>query len=507
LGEVGFGFFWYRHAFAHWFGDAGANYHAHLVSGPAHQAFKPTRIYSGQNLPTALPDQHDPQRALDLLKNTPLPLELAGGGDLTNTGPLSAGGNDANLLGATAIAPIAAAPTVTAVINTNNVPTPTRGLPVANITPLLATNTPVIAALVASPTAPPTALVAPITQPSATFAPTLPPAPPPTSIPMPAAVQMVGFKYEKQQWNTCGPANLTQVLHFLGWSGTQKEVVSATKPNYEDRNVSPWELVNFVNENLNNKQGVGIRALMRVGGNLDLLKRLVANDFGVIIERGYNLPEEGWLGHYLTIQGYDDARGEIHGLDTYLGDRWEGYDQIMSRWQQFNYLFIVIYPQERERQLAALLADHRDVAYSVQYALSIAKQEAIAQPDNPFAWFNIGSSYTMQGRYDEAATAFDQARNVGTQLPWRFLWYQFTPYEAYYHAGDYGEVLRLTETVLNTSADLEESQYWHGMALAALGRTAEAQRALRFALNLNPNYRPASEALAQIENGSFRPPR
>ncbi|RIK17073.1 MAG: hypothetical protein DCC51_12895, partial [Anaerolineae bacterium] len=60
-------------------------------------------------------------------------------------------------------------------------------------------------------------------------------------------------------------------------------------------------------------------------------------------------------------------------------------------------------------------------------------------PDDPFAWFNLGSSLTELARLDDAAlfegaaAAFDQARLLG--LPPRMLWYQFGPYEAYLAGG------------------------------------------------------------------------
>ena len=49
---------------------------------------------------------------------------------------------------------------------------------------------------------------------------------------------------------------------------------------------------------------------------------------------------------------------------------------------------------------------------------------------------------------EEAAAAFDQARQIG--LPWRMLWYQFGPFEAYYETGRYDEVIALADATLQT---------------------------------------------------------
>lgn len=357
---------------------------------------------------------------------------------------------------------------------------PTQHLPLvppgARPTSILATNTPVIASIGATPTPVPTQLAV---LPTATATATIPPTAIPTEIPAPVSFQAVGYNFVKQTWNTCGPANLTQVLNYMGWSGTKDQVISYLKPSTEDRNVSPWEMVNYVNEYLNKERGIPLRALMRVGGNLNLVKRLVANKFGVILEKGYFVAGEGWMGHYLTIEGYDDTTGTFNVLDTYLGRRAEKYQDVDSRWQQFNRIFIVIYSQEREAELARLMGGHQDVAYAINYALSKAKEEASTQPDNPYAWFNLGSNFTLLRDYQNAVRAFDKALNVGAGLPWRMLWYQFTMYEAYYNAGQYQQLKSLTEVTLGTSPDLEESHYWRGMALAALGETEAAQNAFR----------------------------
>lgn len=420
---------------------------------PMLEAFKPTRVYAVDVLPTA---QVDLEAAKTALLNLQTPIPTA------------------------------------------------SSTPLPGPTSLLVTNTPVLGPLAATPTRlPPTAIAL---LPTASPTPTLPPTPLPTQIPAPVAYQGQGFRFIKQTWNTCGPANLTQALLYLGWQGTKEQVIDYLKPNVEDRNVSPWEMVNYVNDYLNAQRNVPIRALMRVGGDMNLIKRLVANNFGVILEKGYFVAGEGWMGHYLTVQGYDDTRREMHGLDTYLGDRWEAYDTLDERWQQFNRLFIVLYPQDRERELATVLGPYQDPTYGVRAALAKAQEEANLRPENPFAWFNIGSAYTLLGDYKNAARAFDLARSVGEQLPFRMLWYQFTMYEAYYNVGQYGEVEALAQATLGTSSDLEESHYWRGMALAAQGNTDGAIRAFQRALTINPKFTPARDRLAEVRNGTFRKP-
>jgi hypothetical protein len=332
--------------------------------------------------------------------------------------------------------------------------------------------------------------------------PTLPPTA--TEKPSPLVWHLTGFKRVYQKWNDCGPANLTQALQYYGWSGTEDDARAAIKPTNDDRNVSPWELTNFVTKK------TGVKALARVAGSLKLIKQLVSSNFAVIMETGYNLPD-GWAGHYLTVLGYDDNQSVLFGGDTNLGfgsDNLgirEDYTDIDKRWQAFNRLYIVVYPREREQELAAILGRDADPTENFRHAYEITQQELKQNKDDPFAWFNLGSYYTQTGDYKRAAAAFNQSRNTGTALPWRFLWYQFTPFEAYYKAGILTEVKNLADVTL-ANAPIEEARYWRGMYYAATGDRANALEDLKFVLRFNPNFSPAADALAKVQNGTFQPP-
>ena len=94
---------------------------------------------------------------------------------------------------------------------------------------------------------------------------------------------------------------------------------------------------------------------------------------------------------------------------------------------------------------------------------------------------------------EAAAQAFDAARVL--KLPWRMLWYQFGPYEAYDHAGRYDEVIALADATLKPTGDLEESYYYKGLALQKLGQLADARAAFELALQYNAHYDAARQAL------------
>ena len=377
-----------------------------------------------------------------------------------------------------------------------------------------ATTAPIVAPPTATPlqsptptTEPPTAITrttaVPTPEPPTTIAPTAAPQDPSTAqsvaaINRPAAQRMYGFTYVRETWNNCGPANITMVLSHYGWRQTQEFAASYLKPNPEDKNVSPAEMVNFV------RTQTQISAITRIGGDMEMLKDLIAANIPVIIETGYSLEGESWLGHYQTIVGYDDTQSVFYIYDSWLGTgtgdagMTEHYSDFDSRWQAFNRTFIVVYEKDREGTVQQILGDRADVTKADQHALDVAVAEAKASPQNGFAWFNIGTAYDKLGQYDKAAAAYDRAFKLQV-LPFRMLWYQFGPFDAYFQTGRYDDVLALaTNNISSAGQYVEETFYWQGKVYQAQGKMADASAAFQKALAQNPNMQAARDALATI---------
>jgi tetratricopeptide (TPR) repeat protein len=129
-------------------------------------------------------------------------------------------------------------------------------------------------------------------------------------------------------------------------------------------------------------------------------------------------------------------------------------------------------------------------------ARAAAEAEVEQKPHDPFAWFNLGSDLVALARFDEAARAYDRARQLG--LPWRMLWYQFGPFRAYYETGRHDEVIALADATLRTAKYVEELYFWRGLAQQAQGDLPGARAAWERALELNPNYADARAALAAL---------
>jgi len=330
----------------------------------------------------------------------------------------------------------------------------------------------------------------------------------PTPEPLPDDVLLTGIKRIQQSFNNCGPANLTQVLNWHGNETTQAEAASYLKPNAEDRNVSPWQLSDYVNE------FTDLKSTVHSGGDMEMIKRFIAAGLPVVIEKGYE-PDasrsQGWFGHYLTVFGYDEEQQLFHSMDSYLkvdevSGRADPYEEIERYWQQFNYTFYVVYEPDRESEVQSILGLNLLQPMQMwQKAAERAQAELEEDPEDAFAWFNLGTSLTRLGEltgspgyYESGAAAFDQARAIG--LPPRMLWYEFRPYLAYMKVGRYDDMITLADAVLATQGgqNVEETYLYKGHALLFQGDVTGAADAYRRALQLNENFYPAEIALQSI---------
>lgn len=335
-------------------------------------------------------------------------------------------------------------------------------------------------------------------QPTSTDEPVSLPAPAPTALP--SRVLLPAPQYEAQDWNNCGPAALAMTLRTFGWQGDQFDIASMVRVHREDRNVNVFELVYYVNNNVG-----WLRSLYRAGGDIDLVRRFLAAGIPVLTEEGFYHDEklwyqdDGWLGHYLLVTGYDDMTRTFLVQNSFIGaDQWVAYEAFDRNWQTFNRMYLLVYTPEQEATVRSLLGNHWDLDYNRQHAFEIARQESERQPENPFARFNMGTNLVYFERYVEATQAYDTARHLG--LPQRMLRYQFGPFLAYFHSGQNDDLMVLTEYALRITPNSEEALLWRGWGLFREGSHEEARRHFQMALEARPNYIDAQYALDYLRN-------
>jgi tetratricopeptide (TPR) repeat protein len=307
---------------------------------------------------------------------------------------------------------------------------------------------------------------------------------------------LTGFEFEQQGLNNCGPASIRTLMSYWGIDFTEEEAASYLKPTASDANVRPDEMANYAAE-------YGWQTTIRVDGSRELLQDFMLAGYPVMIETGYD-PEPttvGWTSHYLTMVGYTNE-GFI-AMDTYRRPNWHyPYEEIDTFWRQFNRKYLVFHRADQRTAVESIILNDmqrrnmseitldEDVMY--ENARLRAQQELNMDREDPFGWYNLGASLVGLGRYEDAVSAFNQAREIG--LPERFPWYQFEIYEAYFETGNYEEVIALADAVLRRQPS-EEAYYWRGLAMAAEGDLNSARRELNRALSFNRNFRDAAIAL------------
>jgi tetratricopeptide (TPR) repeat protein len=199
----------------------------------------------------------------------------------------------------------------------------------------------------------------------------------------------------------------------------------------------------------------------------------------------------------LLLTGYDEATQTFIAQDTFRGpDRNVPYQSVLENWQAFNYVYLLVFRPEQTELVKSILGEDWDVDINRQKALDLTQFQTVQDPNNAFAWFNMGSNQVYFERYSEAAQAYDTARQIG--LPQRMMRYQFGPYFAYFFSGRNDDLLVLADYALQRTPNSEESLLWRGWGKYRAGETLKAMEDFQAALEKNPFYQDAQYALDYV---------
>ncbi len=395
-------------------------------------------------------------------------------------------------------------PTITASPTPQASPTPIITGMVSRTATLVATNTltltqrgtatRTITTPTKQPTATATAIPSATPTTAATVVPTATPSPEPTQptkqanvvLPdLPTSFRVPTVRHEAQSMNNCGPATVAMQLSTFGRKETQNQIQPFLRPDKDDRNVSPNEMAAYV-------QSIGFRSKMIVGGTVPLLKNLLVNGVSPIVETWFIPHVNDEMGHYRLLIGYEGDT--LIFYDSYNGPNIRIKEaEFDNLWKVFNRVAVVSWTRQQEEVVNGLLQNYLDDNTMIANALSVAHAEVAVNPQDKFAWFNVGTNLLAMGDTAGAVQAYNRARRLN--LPWRMLWYQFGPYEAYTAEKQFDEVIKLANATLTIVSNLEESYYWRGRAYSGLGNNEAARRDYTMALRLNANYAAAKRAL------------
>ena len=397
-------------------------------------------------------------------------------------------------------------PTATPVPPTTT-PVPPRATPVPptatpippTATPLPQTETPVPAS--ATPV-PPTETPLPPTD--TPLSPTAAPAPPaetptpvaaelPTATPLeelPAFVRLPMPNFEYQKLNNCGPCVTLMVMSVMGIETSQQRVADDLRPNKGDKNVDSTEISAYLAR-------FNLESRVMVGGDTLRLRRLTAAGIPVIVEQ--LLQESEDIAHFRLVRGYDDSVQVFVTGDSYFAPTYNlSYTAFERLWRMFNHRYIPVWRADQAATVQAILGDEWDEQVMYAHARDRALEAVQASPDDAAWWLALGHSQYGLGEWDLSIQAYLKSVSLGA-LTRRALWYQWWPVTALNNAGRYAEAITWADGAITSAGVYAEMRYERAVALQALDRKAEAIVELKQAIVDDPNYAPAQDLLAQIE--------
>ena len=299
-----------------------------------------------------------------------------------------------------------------------------------------------------------------------------------------------GATWVAQTFNNCGPATTSMILQYFGFNVSQEETKSKLRTNPTDTNVFTYEISEYL------RNDYGIESKLMYGGDVPLLKKLLANGFYVMVEDWLRPNED--IGHVTIIRGFDDTKGVFIADDSYIGVNitypYEQFDR--TQWKAFNREYLPIYKPGGEKLLQAIVGENWNEKTMWENAAETARSEIATDDRDMYAWFNLGSSLYALGQYEEAKTAFERSRAIG--WPRRMLWYQLQPVQTYNKLGNYQKAIELANLGLAGNDTFSEMHLEKAIAYKGLGDTATARSEAEQAIRHAPNFTKAQDFLSSL---------
>ncbi|HRN96463.1 MAG TPA: C39 family peptidase [Candidatus Levybacteria bacterium] len=298
--------------------------------------------------------------------------------------------------------------------------------------------------------------------------------------------------YVGQTFNNCGPATLSMVMSYFGTQVSQDELREQMRPfnnpagGVDDKSVFAAEFVEYA-------QKYGFESVARPNGDLQMLKKLIANDIPVVL-RTWLHPNED-IGHFRIVRGYDDARQVFIQDDSYEGRNLEyAYTTFDEMWKPFNYGYILVYPKDKADIVAAIVGENMDEKVAYTNAKTRAEANLGNNPNSAYDLFNLSTAYFHLDDMQKSVEYYERAQ--AAILPARMLWYQIEPLQAYGAVGDHERVFALTDWIIrNNNVAFSEMYILRGKSYQAQGNIDAARAEFEKAVYYNKNLTTAKEAL------------
>ena len=214
-----------------------------------------------------------------------------------------------------------------------------------------------------------------------------------------------------------------------------------------------------------------------------------------VIARTWTKPNED-IGHYRVIKGYDETLGIFIQDDSLQNKNLEySYSDFNEIWKKFNYEYLVLVPKDRVQIANAILGEYTDVKVAWQDAVKNSENQLRSDSNDIYARFNLSVALFNVGDYRRSVEEFEKVENL---LPFRTLWYQIEPIQAYFELGNYDRVFEITNKVLNNyNRAFSELYILRGKIYQKQGKTALVRAEFEKAVFYNGNL---AEAQALLES-------
>ncbi len=292
-----------------------------------------------------------------------------------------------------------------------------------------------------------------------------------------------GGWYAAQTFNNCAPAALSMSLAYYGIYVDQQTIANTLRPNNntsgknDEKSTPPEQIAAEAEKH-------SLVAYYRPNGSIDLLKRMNAAGFPVIVRTRLNTKED--YAHYRVVKGYNDIDRVIIQEDGYEGEHVAySYTEFEQLWKPFHNEYVVFATPEKKTKLESILGANLN-----EFA---AWKEAVVKAGTPFA---LSVALYHLGDYQGSVDAFKKAEPALTK---HALWYHIEPIKSLYELGEYEKVFSLADQIFKDgNVAYTELYVVLGKSYLKQGNTTAARIAFETALRYNKNFKSAQEALAEM---------
>lgn len=293
-----------------------------------------------------------------------------------------------------------------------------------------------------------------------------------------------------QSFNNCGPATVSMLLQYFGYSVDQNETKRHLRTNPDDKNVFTYEIQDYL------KTQYGIESKLLYNGNAETLKILITNGFYVMVEDWLHPNED--IGHVAILRGFDDEQRVFIADDSYMGVNitynYEEFDK--AQWKPFNREYLPVYKTDQEQLLKKIIGENWDETTMYKRAIQTALREIENNEKDMYAYFNLGTSYYALQEYQKAKEAFEISKSLG--WPKRMLWYQIQPIQTFNELSNYKEALELANQGLWANDSFAELHFEKARAYKGLGEIDKAWDEAQNALYYSPTLQKSRDLLTSL---------